>query len=91
MVRGDLTAPKELAKSLQDRYVPLVLNRAELRKDLPADPHRGLPIHADEETSLSIDESDNPVGTQPFLLVVCTGRIVTRLMSTAGYTRVSSI
>jgi len=91
MVCSDLTATEEFAESLQDRDVPLMLYHAELRKDLPAYLHRGLPIDADEETPFPVDESDNPLGTQPFLLVVCTGRIFTRVMSTAGYTRVSSI
>ena len=91
MVGSDLTATEEFAKSLQDRDVPLVLYHAELWKDLPAYLHRGLPIDADEETPLPIDECDNPLGTQPFLLVVCTGRIVTRLPSTAGSARVPSI
>ncbi len=91
MVGSDLTATEELTESLQNRNVPLVLYHAELRKDLPANFHRGLPIDADEKAPFSVDESDNPLGTQPFLLVVCTGRIVTRVLSTAGSTRVSSI
>jgi hypothetical protein len=54
-----------------------VLYHAELWKDLPANFHRGLPIHTDEEASLSIDEADHPFGTQAFLLIACTDRIVT--------------
>jgi len=78
MVRGDLTTPEELSKLLEERDIPLVLRHAKLRKDLPADLHRGLPVDADEEASLSIDEADDPFGTQAFLLVVCTDRIITR-------------
>lgn len=54
-----------------------MLHHTKLRKDLPADLHTRLPIDADEEATFSIDESDDPVGTQSFLLVVCTGWIVT--------------
>ena len=68
-----------------------MLHHAELWKDLPADLHRGLPIDADVEAPLSVDESDHPLGTQAFLLVVCTVRIVTHLSSTDGSTRCSSI
>ena len=91
MVRGDLTAPEKPTESLQDGNIPFVLHHAELGKDLPADSHAGLPIDADEEATLSVNKTDDPVGAQAFLLVVCTGRIVTHLSSTAGYTRVSSI
>jgi hypothetical protein len=54
-----------------------MLYHAELWKDLPANFHRGLPINTDEEASLSIDEADHPFGTQAFLLIACTDRIVT--------------
>ena len=74
MVRGDLTAPEELSKLLEERDIPLVLHHTELGKDLPADFHRGLPVDADEEASLSVNEADDPIGTQAFLLVVCTDR-----------------
>jgi hypothetical protein len=77
VIRGDLSAPEELAQLLEDRDVPFVLHHAELWKDLPADCHAGLPVDADEEASLSVDEADHPIGTRPFLLVACTGRIVT--------------
>src|SRR3989304_1701544 len=59
MVDSDLTAPEEFAESLQDRDVPLVLYHAELRKDLPANLHRGLPIDANEETPLPAAKSAN--------------------------------
>jgi hypothetical protein len=77
VIRRDLTAPEKLAKLLEEGNIPHVLHHAELRKDLPADFHRGLPINADEEATLSIDKTDHPFGTQAFLLVVCTDRIVT--------------
>jgi hypothetical protein len=77
MIRGDLTTPEELSKLLKERDIPLVLHHAKLGKDLPADFHRGLPVDADEEASLSVDEADDPFGTQAFLLVVCTDRIFT--------------
>ncbi len=77
MIRGDLTAPEELSKLLEEGNIPLMLHHAELRKDLPADLHRGLPVDADEKTTFSIDEADDPFGTQAFLLVVCTDRIIT--------------
>ena len=77
MIRDDLTAPEKLAELLEEGYIPLVLHHAELWKDLPADLHRGLPIDADEEATLSVNEADDPFGTQAFLLVVCTDRIVT--------------
>ena len=68
-----------------------MLDHAELWKDLPADLRRGLPIHTDEEASFSIDEADYPFGTQAFLLITCTDRIVTRQPSTVGCTRRPSI
>jgi hypothetical protein len=77
MVGGDSTAPEELAELLEENHVPLVLDHAELWKDLPADLHRGLPIHTDEETSFSVDETNHPFGTQAFLLITCTDRIFT--------------
>ena len=78
VVDSDLAATEERSKLLEEGNIPLVLHHAELWKDLPAN-LRGLPIDADEETSLSIDETDDPLGTQTFLLVVCTDRIVTHL------------
>jgi hypothetical protein len=77
VVDGDLAAPEEPSKLLEEGNISLMLHHAELWKDLPANLHRGLPIDADEETSLSIDETDDPLGTQTFLLVACTDRIVT--------------
>ena len=77
MIRGDLTAPEKLSKLLEEGDIPLMLHHAELWKDLPANLHRGLPIDADEEASLSVNETDDPFGTQAFLLVVCTDRIFT--------------
>jgi hypothetical protein len=77
MVGSDLPASEESSESFEDRDVPFVLNHAELRKDLPANFHRGLSVDADEEASLSIDEADDPFGTQAFLLITCTDRIVT--------------
>jgi hypothetical protein len=60
-------------------------------KDLPANSHRGLPVDANEEASFSVDEADHPCGAQAFLLIVCTGRIVTQASSTAGFARFPSI
>jgi hypothetical protein len=77
VIHGDVTASEKLSKLLEERNIPLVLYHAELWKDLPTDFHRGLPVDADEEASLSIDKTDDPFGTQAFLLVVCTDRIVT--------------
>jgi hypothetical protein len=77
MIPGDLAASEELVEPLKNRDIPLVLDHAELWKDLPANFHRGLPVDADEEATLSIDKPDDPFGTQAFLLIVCTGRIVT--------------
>ena len=54
-----------------------MLDHAELWKDLLADLHRGLPIHADEKASFSVDETNHPFGTQAFLLIACTDRIFT--------------
>jgi hypothetical protein len=77
VIHGDLAATEERSKLLEEGNIPLMLHHAKLWKDLPANLHRGLPVDADEEASLPIDETDNPVGTQAFLLVVCTDRIVT--------------
>src|SRR5262245_51963278 len=77
VIRGDLPASEELAHLLEDGDVPLVLYHAELWKDLPAYRHAWLPVDADEEATLTVDEPNNPFGTRPFLLVACTGRIVT--------------
>src|SRR5262249_53961882 len=41
------------------------------------DLHTRLLVDADEEATFSIDEPDDPVGVQSFLLVVCTGWIFT--------------
>ena len=91
MIRGDLTAPEKRSKLFEEGNIPLMLHHAELRKDLPANFHRGLPVDADEEASLPIDKTDDPVGTQAFLLIACTDRIVTHVLSTVGYIRVPSI
>ena len=77
VIHGDLAAPEKLSKPLEEGNIPLMLHHAELWKDLPANFHRGLPIDADKEASLSVDKTDDPFGTQAFLLVVCTDRIVT--------------
>ena len=79
VINGDLAATEERSKLLKEGNIPLVLHHAKLWKDLPANFHRGLPIYTDEETSFPIDETDDPIGTQAFLLVVCTGRIVTHV------------
>ena len=91
VIDGDLAATEERSKLLEEGNIPFMLHHAKLWKDLPANLHRGLPIDADEETPLSIDETDNPVGTQAFLLIACTDRIVTHVLSTVGFTRVPSI
>ena len=79
-----------MRSSFEDGNVPLVLHHAELWKDLPTYRHAGLPVDADEETTFSIDKPDDPIGTRPFLLVVCTGWIVTHASSTTGFSRCSS-
>src|SRR4029077_8893394 len=79
IIHSDLTASKKLLQPLEKRHVPFVLHHTELGKNLPADFHTRLPIDANEEATFSIDKSDNPVGTQSFLLIVCTGWIVTRI------------
>ena len=91
VIDGDLSAAEETSELLEEGDIPLMLYHAELWKDLPANRHRGLPIDTDEEASLSIDETNHPLGTQAFLLVVCTDRIVTHLLSTVGFARVPSI
>ena len=68
-----VTESEKLLQPLQNRYIFLVLHHAELGKDLPTSRHTRLSIDPDEEAPFSIDKSDDPVGTQSFLLVVCTG------------------
>ena len=46
VVDGDLAASKEVSKLLEEGNIPSMLHHAELWKDLPADFHRALPIHA---------------------------------------------
>jgi hypothetical protein len=77
VIDSDLAATEERSKLLEEGNISLMLHHAELWKDLPANLHRRLPVDADEETSLPIDKTDDPIGTQAFLLVVCTDRIVT--------------
>jgi hypothetical protein len=91
VIHGDLAATEERSKLLEKGNIPLMLYHAKLWKDLPANLHRGLPIDADEETSLPIDKTNDPVGTQAFLLIACTDRIVTHVLSTVGFTRFPSI
>jgi hypothetical protein len=91
VVDGDLAAPEEVSKLLEEGNISSMLHHAELWKDLPADFHRGLPIHANVEAPLSVDETNDPLGTQAFLLVVCTVKIVTHVPSTDGFTRCPSI
>src|SRR5207247_1015838 len=79
MIRGDLAEPKKLLKSFENRHILLMLHHAELGEDLPADLHTGLSIDANKEAPFSIDKSDDPLGAQSFLLVVCTGWIFTLL------------
>jgi len=54
-----------------------------------------LPDEAEGEASFSVYKTNNPAElNQPFLLIACTGRIVTRSMNCSGYRqilRVSSI
>src|SRR5574341_740945 len=77
MIHSDLTASEELLQPFQNRHVPFVLHHTELGKDLPPDLHTRLPVDANEEAAFSVDESDDPIGVQSFLLVVCTGWIFT--------------
>jgi hypothetical protein len=91
VIHGDLAATEERSKLLEEGNIPLMLHHAKLWKDLPANFHRGLPVDADEETPLPVDKADDPVGTQAFLLIACTDRIVTHVLSTVGFTRFPSI
>ena len=77
VVDGDLAAPEEHSKLIEEGNISSMLHHAELWKDLPADFHCGLPVDADVKTSFAVDEPNHPLGTQAFLLVVCTVRIVT--------------
>jgi len=79
MIGGDLTKPEEPLQLLKNRYIFPVLHHSKLWEDLPAQLHARLPVDPHEEASFSVDESDNPVGTQSFLLVVCTGWVFTRI------------
>ena len=91
VIHSDLAATEERSKLLEEGNIPLMLYHAKLWKDLPANLHRGLPVDADEKASLSVDEADHPLGTQAFLLIACTDRIVTHVLSTVGFTRFPSI
>ncbi len=91
VIHGDLAATKERSKLFEEGNIPLMLHHAKLWKDLPANFHRGLPVDADEETSLPVNETDHPLRTQAFLLIACTDRIVTQVLSTVGFTRFPSI
>jgi hypothetical protein len=74
----DRAAPKHLDEALERSAGRSGLRDGELVLDLPAEPTRGIPNHADRKASFTVDEADGPLlGSWPFLLIVRTGRIVT--------------
>jgi hypothetical protein len=68
-----------------------VLDHAELWKDLPADLHRGLPIHANEEASFSVDENQPPIRDSGFPADYLYRSDCHSSLSTVGFTRCPSI
>jgi hypothetical protein len=91
VIRRDLTTPEELAEPLEEGNIPLVLDHAELWKDLPADLHRGLPIHANEEASFSVDENQPPIRDSGFPADYLHRSDCHSSLSTVGSTRFPSI
>jgi len=95
--------PEETLNVLQGRTATRSLRHHESMHDLPAGSVAPSPApialanEADGEAALSIHKTDHPAElNQPFLLVSCTGHIVTVPPTwdgtrSAGYTRRSSI
>lgn len=78
------TASEERDQRVQDVPGILMLVHLEDRIDLPAKrTHTGMPMDRHGETTLSVDETDHPLGIElkhrpcSFLLIVRTGRIFT--------------
>lgn len=77
VVDGDPAAAEERPQPMEDLHVLTVLDNAELRKDLVPAPHTRLGVEGHMEAALAVDKADDPVDIQPFLLMICTHRIVT--------------
>ena len=78
VVLNDRAAPEELNELLESRLRWCCLGDRELMLDLPAESAPGVLHHRDRETTLAVDEADDPLlETWPFLLIDRTGRIFT--------------
>jgi hypothetical protein len=74
----DRPAPKETFQCVHHMHAPSSLYDRELGLDLPTELARSIPKDRNTETSLTVDETDDPLRSQwPFRLIDRTGHIVT--------------
>jgi hypothetical protein len=73
------SASKEPLQCVKDIHTTLALRYRELRLSLPAQSACRVAKDRNAETALAVDEADDPLCSKwPFLLIVRTGRIITR-------------
>ena len=65
MIRSNHAAPKELLECVKQLDISLMLYNREFRQNLKASGHFRMRIDSDEETTLAVDKSDNPLRLQP--------------------------
>src|SRR5205823_5945866 len=72
VIHNDRSAAKIRLHFLEDSFISSVLYDPELGQDLPARLHSRLAVDTDVEATFAIDEPDDPLRIQPFLLITCT-------------------
>lgn len=88
-VDKDVAALKEVLEGLQRRETSLPLCDDELRQNLPACARPRIAIDADRKASFAIHEPYDPSDSfESFLLIVCTGQIVTHDISLRSYCQI---
>src|SRR3990172_411255 len=84
VVRLDVSTSQHISNQRQHMLITIVLGDVELRNHLPLQPRGGITLDRHVETTFSVDKTRNVVAdllVWPSLLIACTHRIVTSLIS----------
>ena len=66
VVLSNHSAPEKLLECVEQLNISFVLYNCEFRKDLITGSHLRVSIDSDEETTLAVNESNNPLRSQFF-------------------------
>ncbi len=77
VIHSHFTESEIILNSVKHLFVTLVLNNTKLWKHRPAQSHFLEAIYRNVKTTFSVDETNNPLCIQPFLLIACTRHIIT--------------